>query len=288
MRGIAALLALILSSCSGTGISPPQGGSPCEGWGAPQVIGRVADPALAEVSGIAASRAHPGVIWAHNDSDSGPVLWALDETGATVGTVELTGAEAVDWEAASLGPGPGGDHLYVADTGDNTLTRPYAVLYRAPEPAEATGTHRAPAEAVRVSYPDGPHNVEAMFVDPATGDTYLIAKVLLGAAPVFRVPASAWGEEAAVAERVATLDTGLLPATGADLSADGRLLAVRTYSAVLIFSRPAGAPAAVLFGAHACRVPAPPETQGEAIAWEGGGYLTIGEGAAAPLYRVSR
>ena len=53
--------------------------------------------------------------------------------------------------------------------------------------------------------------------------------------------------------------------------------------AVLIFSRPAGAPAAVLFGAHACRVPAPPETQGEAIAWEGGGYLTIGEGAAAPL-----
>lgn len=288
MRCLGSILALILASCAGQGIVPPQGGSPCDGWGEPQVVGRVADPALSEISGVVASRAHPGIFWVHNDSDAGPVLWALDAAGATAATLELSGAEAFDWEASSLGPGPGGDHLYIADTGDNLRSRPYAVLYRVAEPAEAAGSLRAEAQAVRFTYPDGPHDVEAMFVDPATGDAYLIAKAILGPAPVYRVPAAAWEAGEAVAERVATLDLGLLPATAADLSADGRVLAVRTYTAVLLLSRPAGTPLAVLFGAHPCRAPAPPEAQGEAITWDGGGYLTIGEGSAAPIYRVSR
>jgi hypothetical protein len=288
MRCLASILALVLASCAGEGVVPPQGGSPCDGWGEPQAVGRVADAALTEISGVVASRTHPGIIWVHNDSGAGPVLWALDTSGATVATLELAGAEAYDWEAASLGPGPGGDNLYVADTGDNLGSRPYAVLYRVPEPAEVSGSLHAAAEALRLTYPDGPHNVEAMFVDPATGDAYLIAKVLLAPAPVYRVPAAAWESGEAVAELVATLDVGLLPATAADLSPDGQVLAVRTYAAVLLFSRPVGAPLAAVFGAHPCHVPAPPEAQGEAITWDGGGYLTIGEGSAAPIYRVSR
>jgi hypothetical protein len=288
VRFVSLLLALTLASCAGEGIAPPQGGSPCDGWGEPEVVGRVADPALTEISGMVAGRAHPGVTWVHNDSDAGPILWALDPAGATVATLELTGAEAFDWEASSAGPGPGGNYLYVADTGDNLLARPYGVLYRVPEPTDPAGALQAQAETLRVAYPDRPRDVEAMFVDPATGDAYLIAKVLLGPAPVYRVPAEAWEAGETTAERVATLDLGLLPATAADLSADGRVLAVRTYAAVLLLARPAGTPLAALFGAHACRAPAPPEAQGEAITWDGGGYLTIGEGSAAPVYRVSR
>lgn len=249
----------------------------------------MADPALTEISGMAASRAHPGIIWVHNDSDAGPVLWALDTAGATVATLELTGAEAVDWEAASVGPGPGGtDYLYLADTGDNLSSRPYGVLYRVPEPAQVAGALEVRAEALRVTYPERPRDVEAMFVDPATGDAYLIAKVLLGPAPVYRVPAEVWDAGEATVERVGTLDLGLLPATAADLSADGQVLAVRTYAAVLLLARPPGTALAAMFGAHPCRAPAPPEAQGEAITWYGGGYLTVGEGSAAPVYRVSR
>jgi hypothetical protein len=284
----ALVLALVLASCVGEGIVPPQGGSPCDGWGEPHVVGRVAESALTEISGVVASRAHPGIIWVHNDSDAAPVLWALDGTGATVATLGLTGAQAYDWEASSLGPGPGGDYLYVADTGDNLGSRSYGVLYRVPEPAEVSGSLQGVAEALEVTYPDRPRNVEAMFVDPATGDAYLIAKVLLGPAPVYRVPASAWDGGEVVAERVATLDLGLLPATAADLSADGTVLAVRTYAAVLLLSRPEGTPLAAVFEADPCHAPAPPEAQGEAITWDGGGYLTIGEGSAAPIYRVSR
>jgi hypothetical protein len=288
VRCLAAILALVLASCAGEGIVPPQGGSPCDGWGDPQAVGRVADAALTEISGVVASRAHPGIIWVHNDSGAAPVLWALDTSGATVATLELAGAEAYDWEASSLGPGPGGDYLYVADTGDNLGSRAYGVLYRVPEPAEVSGSLQAEAEALRLTYPDQPRNVEAMFVDPATGDAYLIAKVLLGPAPVYRVPAGAWESGEVVAERVATLDLGLLPATAADLSPDGLVLAVRTYAAVLLLSRPVGTRLAAVFGAHPCHAPAPPEAQGEAITWDGGGYLTIGEGSAAPIYLVSR
>jgi hypothetical protein len=289
VRCLTLIVALVLSSCAGEGILPPQGGSPCDGWGEPQAVARVADPALTEVSGIVASRAHPGIVWAHNDSDAAPVLWALDGSGNSVATLELAGAEAFDWEASSLGPGPGGgDYLYVADTGDNLGVRPYGVLYRVAEPAVVDGPLRESAEALRVTYPDRPRDVEAMFVDPGTGDAYLIAKVLLGTAPVFRIPAEAWGTGEAWAERVAAIDTGLLPATAADLSADGQVLAVRTYVAVLLFVRPAGGSLDALLAATPCRVPAPPEAQGEAITWDGGGYLTIGEGSAAPIYRVSR
>lgn len=281
-------LALILPSCAGEGIAPPQWGSPCDGWGTPKVVGRVADPGLTEISGMVAGRVHPGILWVHNDSDSAPVLWAIDYTGTIRGSLELTNAEAFDWEAASWGPGPGGGHLYVADTGDNLRSRPFAVLYRVAEPSDVAGVRRAAAETLRVTYPDGPRDVEAMFVDPATGDAYLIAKVLLGPAPVYRVPAAAWEAGEAQAEQVATLDLGLAPATAADVSFDGRVLAVRTYTAVLLLARPPGAPAAAWFGARPCRVPAPREAQGEAIAWDEDGYLTIGEGVASPIYRVSR
>jgi hypothetical protein len=252
------------------------------------VVGRVDEEALTEISGVVASRTHPGILWVHNDSDAGPLLWALDTSGAMVATLELTGAEAFDWEASSPGPGPGGEHLYVADTGDNLLARPYSVLYRVPEPAQVSGSLRAEAQALRFTYPDGPHDVEAMFVDPETGDAYLIAKALLGKAPVFRVPAAGWESGEAVAKQVASLDLGLLPATAADLSPDGLVLAVRTYTAVLLLIRPGGTPLEAVFGAHPCRVPAPPEAQGEAITWDEGGYLTVGEGSAAPIYRVSR
>ena len=267
---------------------PAESGTPCTGWEQPQMVGRVADPDLGEVSGMVASRAHPGILWVHNDSNGGPLLWALDASGATVATLELAGAEAVDWEASSLGPGPGGDYLYVADTGDNLGSRPHAVLYRVAEPAAAAGSLQGEAGVVRFTYPDGPHDVEAMFVDPDTGDAYLIAKVLFGPTPVYRVPVSAWARGEAVAERVAALELGLLPATAADLSADGRVLAVRTYTSVLLFTRPERAPVSELFDARPCRAPAPPETQGEALTWEDDSYITIGEGVGSPVYRTSR
>jgi hypothetical protein len=220
-----------------------------------------------------------------------PRVWSLDGEGMLLGTVAVAGAEAVDWEDIAIGPGPGGgDWLYVADTGDNAGTRPAVVLYRFPEPEPAAGS--ATAEALRVAYPEGPIDVEALLVDPQTGDAYLIAKRLLAAPEVYRVPAAAWEGGETVAERAGELGLGLAglaggPVTAADASPDGSLLAVRTYGGVWVWRRHPGVGVAAALQGTPCPAPAPPEIQGEALALDGDGYLTVAEGAGATLWRVA-
>ena len=43
-------------------------------WSRPEYAGVLGDPELDEVSGLAASRAHPGIYWAQNDSGN---AWKL-------------------------------------------------------------------------------------------------------------------------------------------------------------------------------------------------------------------
>src|SRR2546427_1152391 len=62
---------------------------------------------LTESSGVVASRAHPGILWTHNDSGDGPYLYATDLHGTDRGVVKVTGARNVDWEDIARGPCPG-------------------------------------------------------------------------------------------------------------------------------------------------------------------------------------
>jgi hypothetical protein len=184
----------------------------------------------------------------------------------------------------------GDDWIFVADTGDNTLTRSSAALYRFPEPDPAAGS--ATAEALRVVYPDGPADVEALLVDPQTGDAYLVAKRLLAAPEIYRIPADAWDGETAPAEDGGDLGFGLAalaggPVTAADASPDGSLLAVRTYGGVWVWRRGPGVAVADALREAPCPAPAPPEAQGEALALDAGGYLTVSEGAGATLWRAA-
>ena len=66
-------------------------------YGNPEVVGRLRVPALTELSGLAASRANPGALWAHNDSGDGPFFYCLRVSGAGCGTWRVAGAQAVDW-----------------------------------------------------------------------------------------------------------------------------------------------------------------------------------------------
>ena len=86
------------------------GESICDLYGAPVEIGQVSDIGLIEISGIAASRNHPGVIWAVNDSGDGPTIYAIED-GETISTVGLNGVFPIDFEDLDIGPGPDGtDH----------------------------------------------------------------------------------------------------------------------------------------------------------------------------------
>jgi hypothetical protein len=202
--------------------------------------GTFQNPALGESSGVAASRREPGLLWSLNDSGNRPRLFATDTLGTDRGSFTVTGARNEDWEALALGPCGTTDCLYIADTGDNAEARSTVRLYRVPEPRSGAAGHQGAtkrAEVLPLRYPDGAHDVEAAFVD-RSGAVHLIGKGRDGTVRHYRVPASAWGRGAAVAEALDPLpietdrDRGQL-VTDAALSPDGERVAVRTYRSIL-------------------------------------------------------
>ncbi len=215
-------------------------------------------PRLVESSGVAVSRAYPGVLWTHNDSGDGPYLYATDLRGTDRGALLVPGAQAIDWEDMSLGPCPVAFRLqpracvYLADSGDNMEFRPFVTIYAVPEPApperasDTSGTTGAPA-VLRLRYPDGSHDVEAVYVSPRDTATYLVSKGATrgSAIRLYRLDRSAWRtpdttSDIAVATLVQTLDirpssvAGRL-VTGGAIRSDGRVVALRTYTEIYLF-----------------------------------------------------
>ncbi len=140
-------------------------------------------PDLPEASGLAASRAHPAVLWSIGDSGP-PEILALDRKGATQSRVTIAGAQVHDWEDVAVGPCAQGSCVYVADIGDNRKSRRHITIYRVPEPSPGDSTSR-PAEALHATYPDGPHDAESIFVT-SSGDLFLVTKE--APANVYRFP----------------------------------------------------------------------------------------------------
>ena len=75
----------------------------CPEVGESTEVGTIGSEDLIEASGIAAGIANVGVLWSHNDSGDGPILYAMDETGADLGTFRLDGAPDGDWEDLAIG-----------------------------------------------------------------------------------------------------------------------------------------------------------------------------------------
>ena len=221
-------------------------------------------PRLVESSGVAVSRAYPDVLWTHNDSGDGAYLYATDLRGTDRGALLVPGAQAIDWEDLSLGPCPvafplqprspksiASTCIYLADTGDNLEFRPFVTIYAVPEPApperasDTSGTTRAPA-VLRLRYPDGPHDVEAVYVSPRDTAVYLVSKGATrgSAIRVYRVDRRAWRTPDTTSDIVATLvqtlDIRPSSAAGRVVTAgairpDGRLVAIRTYTEIYLF-----------------------------------------------------
>lgn len=227
-----------------------------------------------ETSGVAVSRAHAGIFWTHNDSGD-PLLYAIDAQGKTVGTVRVTGAQVTDWEDVARAPCPGGDCLWVADIGDNQAERPFVTVYRVREPAPGD-PRSAPAEAIRLRYPDGAHDAEAMFV--LDGAIHVVTKGETGPVAVYRAPATAAPGAETALEKVRDLTPAQVKRseriTGADASPDGRWVALRSHDEVAIY------PAAQLAGTaplSPARVGVKPlgEKQGEGIGFAPDGSLVL-------------
>lgn len=257
-----------------------------------------ADPGLRESSGVAVSRRHPGVLWTHNDSGDDAWLYATDTLGHALGRVRLTGAASRDWEDIALGPCEAGYCIYVADTGDNTGSRPEVQLYRLPEPDLPTRGESVTGDfhSLRVTYPGGPDDVEAILVDSA-GAVHLITKGRSGRIMHLRLTPAAWEQN----QPVMAEDLGVLPVlpdprtgrlvTAAALAPDGHRVAVRTYREVYLGELDHRG-RLVLAGTPACDIAAAGQG-GEAIDWLGDAAGTLvltterswGQGGSVTLVR---
>lgn len=219
-----------------------------------ELVALITDPELDEISGIAASRRHPGLFWVHNDSGDSARLIAIDQHGERQASVKLQAVRNIDWEDLASFHYLDHDYLLVADTGDNGGIRRELLLQVVPEP-ESLGDTVAPAAwTIRWRWPDGPRDCEAAAVDADEGYVYLVSKK--------RIPAELWrvalaaSDQVRVAEPVTTLGGITQPTpldlqrnpvygryraqiTAADLSPDRRRLAVLNYRSVYVFDRDA-------------------------------------------------
>src|SRR5688572_7938470 len=93
--------------------------APDVAWSRPAFAGVFTDPELTEVSGLAASRAHPGIYWAQNDGDNGERLVAIRPDGSRVASLRVEGVRNTDWEDLDAFELDGKRYLLVSDTGDN-------------------------------------------------------------------------------------------------------------------------------------------------------------------------
>ena len=275
--------------------------SVCDRFGPGSVSGHVKNPQLREISGLAASRRHPGVYWTHNDSGGKPEVFALKLDGTDLGAYPLAGAAARDWEDIAVGPkrGASGSFIYAADIGDNNAVRDHVTVYRVAEPGAlpvAPGHALGNVEKIDLVYPDGAEDAESLLVDPVTGELVIITKSVFGRSRLL----VASGSSLVHGARVKMKDRGIIQivptfnptsrfpgtfVTGADITADGSLILVRTYQAVLAFARGKGQSVADALHGSSCNASHTAETQGEAIALAAdlSSYATTSEGSGQPI-----
>ncbi len=249
----------------------------------PEVVCSIDDPRLEELSGLAADAEH---VYAVNDGGTRLEVAVLDDD-CRVRDVITAPTDPYDVEDLALGPD---GTLWLGDTGDNRRRRETAAVHA----LSRDGT----SVLYRLTYPDGPQDAEALVVDH-TGTPYIITKNVLGTARVYRPAQPLVSPGPTPLEHVGTVslrttDTpggpvgalGSVLVTGAALSADGSVVALRTYTDAYLYPVTDGDIVAA-FTREPVRVPLPDEKQGEAIAFTPDGtLLSASEGRGEPLRAV--
>jgi hypothetical protein len=254
------------------GLVPPAAAQPVEGA---EMAVRLEDPRIVESSGLALSRRHEAVLWTHNDSDGGPELYAVGSEGRTLATLRLAGAEARDWEALAAGRDDAGrPALFVGDIGDNQGVWPEVAVYRVTEPARLRDA-TAPATRYRLRYADGPHDAEALLVDPRGNRLYVATKDPAGGG-LYRAPAELRTDRVNLLRRVADVPPVV---TDGAFAPDGRSFVLRDYQGAYLYAAPGR-------GIEAFELPLQQQGESITVTADGRSVLAGSEGPASDVWRV--
>jgi hypothetical protein len=132
-------------------------------------------PHMGEVSGLAASKRHPGWGWMIRDSGHPPFLYSLRFVNgeAQIRTLLVPGATNRDWEDVNYSVGPDGQgRIWVVESGQSGKNR---YIYEILEPDPATARIARLLNRYSYAFPDLRRaNVEASFI--FDGDLVLVTK----------------------------------------------------------------------------------------------------------------
>jgi hypothetical protein len=234
---------------------------------APPVHARVISDPIGEMSGIVKSPGRDNLYWAHNDSGDSARIFALNGEGKSIlptyskftaygdapedGKQQWQGFEVlyagnVDWEDIAADD----NYLYIGDTGNNGNARKDLAIYLISEIDPTASTRSAVIQKLPIAYPEQTRfpprqwhfDSESLFT--ADGSVYLITKHRKGrgnewepGANLYRLD-TRFSDKPNMLTRIDSHPT-LTAATGADVSPDGQTLAVVSYEALWLFSRPA-------------------------------------------------
>jgi hypothetical protein len=242
---------------------------------APEDLCTVTDRRLAELSGLVVTGADQ--IWAMSDGGDRLAAYRLDPQDCAVRDVRTGALDPFDAEDLAVGPD---DTLWFSDTGDNDHKRETVALLTLP----ARGSPRL----YRLTYPDGPHDAEALLIG-ADGVPVVVTKEITGIAGVYR-PVGPLAEPGPTAlmragsvgfARSQTVGgpvgaLGSFTVTGGATSRDGRVVALRTYTDAWLYRVPASGDVVAALQGTPLQVPLPDEPQGEAVAFLADGTLLSG------------
>ena len=275
MRVAVRLLVLLLAT-----LIPPVPASAADG-----VLCTIRDPRIGESSGLAVSASW---LWTVNDGGRRLQVFKLDRTCRVRDTVE---ADIDPYDVEDLARAADGT-LWLADIGDNGLDRSTVALERIRPDGTAT--------LFRLTYPDGPHDAEALLLtpsgqlyiatkEPLTSNVYTPSRPLSASAPtpLRRVASVSLLPTGTAGGPVGT--AGQVVVTGGAVSPDGRLVVLRTYTDAYVWSAPDGDVAAALASGDRRRIALPATDQGEAVAVsaDGTALLTSTEGVPGPVHQIS-
>lgn len=217
-------------------------------FGGPNAVAQLDGHIISESSGICASRINPNIIWTLNDFQNYPILYAIDSLDGSVKKYPITNGNNYDYEDLACGPGPipGVGYIYVADIGDNMARRGTTfffglrkwfpvVIYRMREPYLSTlkEPELTQWDELQLEYPDGPHNAEAMMIDPVSRRIFVITK---SSGTIWMIPRE-WGTGHATMtlEMVGSIKKMPNPLTAIDISPDGKEIVVKFYNSIHYF-----------------------------------------------------
>ncbi len=283
----------------------------CVEWGEAREVGQLDPGLIAEASGVAASYQFPNRLY--HVEDSSTTLFVIDPAGQLIQSPSIEGMRGTDVEDLALGPCGSRECLFVADIGDNVRRRD-SIEVIVVEEVEDFPEQVTPRQRIRLRYPNGPQDAEALGVS-SRGDIYVISRTLFpldsqSHAELFMLSAERWSDSGAegihTLERLRSIEMRRLSAslpgqlvTGVDISRDNRRVLLSTYVDAFEFqvdSDPRGMLRAPLVegpnveGQNYVRVPLVPLRQQEGVAYlpEGDALIyTTEAGDGAPLFGPS-